>query len=199
MLGQGADAQLHGAQLVKVRDERRRRDTDEARREPALRYEGLGGADGDRAHGPGDLYVLGEVEVMCVGPAGRLRDRRHCSGRAGLRSPPPPDARRGAGRARPRCLRPGRSRSGAPSRAPARPPRRRRRRRRPAAPGNCRIRLAILRSMRRSCRRPESIRDAYGPPEKGRILPGMRPGRQRPRQGRGTPLPGLKKAPAGAC
>ena len=40
MLGQGADAQLHGAQLLEMMDELRAGDADEARREPALRREG---------------------------------------------------------------------------------------------------------------------------------------------------------------
>ena len=75
MLGQGADAQLHGAQLVEVRDELRGGDADEARREPALRHEGLARADGDGAHRAGDLDVLGQVEVVGVRLAGRLRDR----------------------------------------------------------------------------------------------------------------------------
>ena len=70
MLRQGADAQLHRAQLVEVGDELRGGDADEARREPALRHERLARADGDRAHRAGDLDILGQVEVVAV-PAWR--------------------------------------------------------------------------------------------------------------------------------
>ena len=84
MLRQGADAQLHRAQLIEVRDELRCGDADEARREAALRHEGLLGAGGDGAHRAGDLDVLGEIEVVGAGLARRLRDRRRCSSKGRL-------------------------------------------------------------------------------------------------------------------
>ena len=50
-------------------------DADEARREAALGHERLLGAVGDAAHGARDLDVLGEIEVVGAGLAGRLGDR----------------------------------------------------------------------------------------------------------------------------
>ena len=64
MLRQGADAQLHRAQLLEVRDELRRGDADEAGRQTALRHECPRWACCDGADGTRDLDVLGEVEVV---------------------------------------------------------------------------------------------------------------------------------------
>ena len=67
MLGQGADAQLDGAQFVEVADQFIRSDRDESGRKTALRYERLSGAFRDPAHGASDLDVFGQIEVMYTG------------------------------------------------------------------------------------------------------------------------------------
>jgi hypothetical protein len=70
MLGQGADAHLHGAHLVEVRDELVGGDADEAWRQTALRHEGAIGPFGDAAHAPGHFHVFRQIEVV---DAGRTR------------------------------------------------------------------------------------------------------------------------------
>ena len=72
VLGQGADAQLDGTQLVEVLGELVGRDADESRRESTLGHEGPGCTARDAAHRPGDLDVLGEVEVVRITLARRL-------------------------------------------------------------------------------------------------------------------------------
>ena len=62
--------------LVEVRDELIGRDRDEAGRKPALRHEGGRRTLGRRAHGAGDLDVLGQVEVVKAGCACNLRNAR---------------------------------------------------------------------------------------------------------------------------
>ena len=74
MLGQGADAQLDGAQFVEVPDQFIRSDGDESGRKTALGYERLSGAFRDPAHGASDLHVLGQIEIMYTGAAGGFGD-----------------------------------------------------------------------------------------------------------------------------
>ncbi len=74
MLGQGADAQLHGSQLVEVTDQLVGRDRDEAGRESALRHERLLGAGGDLAHRARDLDVFRQIEIMYTGAPRSFRD-----------------------------------------------------------------------------------------------------------------------------
>ena len=72
VLGQGADAQLDGTQLVEVLGELIRRDADESRRESTLGHEGLRCTTRDAAHGAGDFDVFGEIEIVRIALARRL-------------------------------------------------------------------------------------------------------------------------------
>ena len=74
MLGQGADAQLHGAQVVEVADQFVRRDRNEARCQSTLRHERLRGAVGNLPNGAGDFDVFGEIEIVSAGASRRLGD-----------------------------------------------------------------------------------------------------------------------------
>ena len=74
VLGQGADAEFHGLELVEVRDQLIGGDADEARREAALRGIHFVAALGDPAHGFGYLDVLGQVEVVQAAFAGDFGD-----------------------------------------------------------------------------------------------------------------------------
>ncbi len=64
VLRQGTHAQFYGSYFVKVLDQFIRRDADEARREPALRYECHGCAFTDLAHLGRNRDILRQVEVM---------------------------------------------------------------------------------------------------------------------------------------
>ena len=64
VLGQRADAQLHGPQSVKVRDQLGRGDADEPRRETTLRHECLVRPRGEGAHGARDVHIFRQVEVV---------------------------------------------------------------------------------------------------------------------------------------
>ena len=75
MLGQGADAQLHRAQLVEVTDQLVGGDRDESGCETALGNERLLGAVGDLADRASDLDVFCQIEIMYTGAPRRFRDR----------------------------------------------------------------------------------------------------------------------------
>src|SRR5690606_6555838 len=74
MLGEGADPQLDGTQLVEVLDQLVRGDADKTGRQPALRDERGGRSLRERTHRIGDGDIFREVEIMQVLRPRDLRD-----------------------------------------------------------------------------------------------------------------------------
>src|SRR6266478_2512501 len=74
VLGQGADAQLHGPQRVKVRDQLGSRDADEPGSETTLRHECLASPRREGAYGARDVHIFCPVEVVGVRLAGGCGD-----------------------------------------------------------------------------------------------------------------------------
>src|SRR6202035_6034085 len=64
VLGQGADAQLHGPQRVKVSDQLGRGDADEPGSETTLRSERLASPRSEGAYRARDVHIFCQVEVV---------------------------------------------------------------------------------------------------------------------------------------
>src|SRR4029077_236404 len=74
VLRQGADAQLHGPQRVKVRDQLGSGDADEPGSETTLRHERLARPRSEGAYGARDVHIFCQVEVVGARFAGSCGD-----------------------------------------------------------------------------------------------------------------------------